>query len=132
MKDTSTEDVRFLQKFVDLSRELSEQHHRRMGTSRKQFYPKFEGRYSSVLEATAEDGFAHTTMASEIRNGYPQCLDLLKLFRRLPPVGLLKRSELAYESLLSLYARPDIAADFIVVAFYLLIFASSSDEILFP
>ncbi|MGH3426028.1 MAG: hypothetical protein ACRDQZ_00375 [Mycobacteriales bacterium] len=131
MRSTTPRDVEYLQKFVDLSRELSEKHHQRLGTARAQLFPKFQGVFSSIMDAAEAKDFSHTTMAIEIRQGYPKCREILEALRRHPPVGIIKHSERIYKTLLPQYGRHDVAADFISTAFYLIIFESHS-AILFP
>jgi hypothetical protein len=50
MKYTTTEDVKYLQKFVDLAVSQSIAHNQRLNKDRKQSYPKFEGVYQTIYE----------------------------------------------------------------------------------
>lgn len=131
MRSTTSKDVEYLQRLVDLSRQLSEQHHRRLGTMRNQLFPQFIGKYSNVMDATHAEGFAHTMMATEIRDGYPQCRFVFDEFSKSEGVGLLKYSEVIYRKLLPDFERHDIVADCIVVGFYLALIKNRA-EILFP
>ena len=131
MAETSTKDVYHLQKFVNLSREFSERHHRRQGTFRPQLFPVFEDRYETVLAATHAKDFSHTVMATEIRDSYPYSRRVCRELLADEHVGVLKQSEIAYGPLREELGRHDIAADVIVVALYLALI-SSGGRVLFP
>lgn len=131
MIETTRKDVKYLQKFVDLSRKQSDEHHRRLGTSRSQLYPKFVGVYTNIMDATQAKDFSHTVIATEIRDDYSQCRYIYEQLSACEDIGLLKRSEEVYTSLLPEIGRPDVVADSIVVGFYLVLFQNKSD-ILFP
>ena len=129
MRATTPLDVSYLQKLVDLSTELSDSHHRRMGTSRRQLYPHFSG--ANILDAVSAEAFSHTMMATEIRDGYPVCQRVYSALLDSDEVGLLRKSEAVYNVFLPELKRPDITADCISVAFYLIIF-HGKDDVLFP
>lgn len=131
MRTTTKKDVEYLQKFVDLSRKLSEEHHQRLGTTRTQWHPQFVGVYSNIMDATEAKDFSHMSMATEVRDGYPRCNYVFKELSASGGVGLIKQSELVYRKLLPEIARHDIVADCIVVGFYLTLIRDRS-EILFP
>lgn len=131
MRATTQKDVEYLQKFVDLSRKQSEEHHQRIGTTRPQLYPQFLGIYSNIMDATEAEDFSHTTMATEIRDGYPQCSYIFHELSNNRGVGLIKCSEEIYRELLPELKRHDIVADCIVVGFYLALIENRS-KILFP
>lgn len=131
MRATTNKDVDYLQRFFDLSRTLSEEHHRRLGTTRPQRYPRFSGVYSNIMDATEADDFSHTMMATEIQHGYPQCRDIFEDLCANPTVGIIKESEAIYDRLLPRLGRHDIVADCIVVGFYLSLIQGQS-QILFP
>jgi hypothetical protein len=131
MRATTIEDVEYLQRLVNLSRNLSEEHHRRLGTTRPQLYPDFTG-YSTIMDAASEaKDFSHTLMATEIRDGYPWCRYAFEELRMSGSVGLIKQSERVFRKLLPELRRPDIAADCIAVGFYLTLIHART-EILFP
>lgn len=131
MRATTIKDVEYLQKFVDLSRQLSERHHQRMGTTRKQWRPQFTGTYLSVMDATQAEDFSHMIMATEIRDGYPRSRQVLYDLLKKRESGIISNSEDIYQKLLLELGRHDIAADCIVVGFYLALISNRS-EILFP
>jgi len=132
MRGTTMKDVDYLQKFVDLARELSELHHLRRGTSRNQLFPKFAGIYPTVMDAAAyAKDFSHTLMATEIRDGYPRSRQVWCDLTEKYEVGMLKRSEEIYPAFLAEFGRHDVAADCIVVGLYLMLM-SHKTEILFP
>lgn len=131
MRDTTAADVSALQRLVDLSRELSEQHHARLGTNRPQLSPRFMGHYSNITDATKAPDFSHTMMASEIRDAYPVCRWVYEQLRTRGEHGLIPYSEAVYIELLRNVMRHDIAADCIVVGFYLMLIECRT-EILFP
>jgi len=131
MHATTEKDVEYLQKFVDLSRELSDRHHRRMGTTRKQWTPQFVGEYKTVMDATLAPDFSHMIMATEIRNGYPYTRRARDALTMPMGVGVLKRSEEIYPSFLAELGRHDIAADCLVSGLYLALIANPV-EVLFP
>jgi len=130
MQATTPADVEQLQRFVDLSRELSERHHQRLGTSRPQLFPQFSGVFSNVLDAMEAADFSHTMMATEIQNGYPVSRQIVAELRD-HPKGIIPHSVRSYEKLLPQYGRHDIAADLIAVAFYLILIENPF-AILFP
>ena len=129
MEMTSVADVKYLQKFVDLSRRQSEEHNRRIDKYRPQLHPDFAG-YESVWEATGAAEFSQMNMAQEVRNGYPICSEIQSTYFSHPFEDLLEQSAAAYATLLPRVKRPDIAADCIVVAMYLSI-VTGRDKILF-
>lgn len=131
MRCTTAADVSALQRLVDLSRELSEQHHARLGTNRLQLNPRFMGHYSNITDATRAPDFSHTMMASEIRDGYPVCRWVYEQLRIRGDQGLIPYSEAVYKELLKDVIRHDIAADCIVVGFYLMLIECRT-EVLFP
>lgn len=131
MLKTSSKDVEYLQKFVDLSRQLSEVHHRRLGTKRDYRNAQFTGRYNNILEATHAPDFSDTKMATEIRDGYPDCKHILDIIVSDKENGIIKQSEIAFREMLPAMSRPDIVADCIVVAFYLALTKHRS-SLLFP
>jgi triphosphoribosyl-dephospho-CoA synthetase len=131
MRATTQKDVEYLQKFVDLSRKQSEEHHQRLGTTRPQMYPRFIGIYSNIMDATEAEDFSYTMVATEIRDGYPQCKYIFHELSNSGSVGLIKRSEEVYHKLLPELIRHDIVADCIVVGIYLTLIQNRS-EILFP
>jgi triphosphoribosyl-dephospho-CoA synthetase len=131
MQMTTPRDVAALQMFVDLARELSERHHQRLGTTRSQLYPRFEGRYQTIFDAAAAEDFGHTMMATEIRNGYPVCMKVFEDLSMRGTEGIIPRSEAVYRDLRRTVGRHDIAADCIVVGFYLSFFGDP-DAVLFP
>lgn len=131
MRATTIKDVEYLQKFVDLSRQLSERHHQRIGTTRKQWHPQFIGRYYSVMDATQAEDFSHMIMATEIRDGYPCSRQVFDDLVENRASGIISHSEILYHTLFSELGRHDIAADCIVVGFYLALISHRS-EILFP
>lgn len=131
MRATTTKDVEYLQKFVDLSRQLSERHNNRIGKTRKQLYPKFIGRYCNIMDATHAEDFSHMIMATEIRHRYPCTRQIFNDLSKNKDIGIIKRSEAIYHELLPELGRHDIAADCIVVGFYLSII-SHREDILFP
>lgn len=131
MRSTTIRDVEYLQKFVDLSRQLSERHHQRMGTTRKQWRPRFVGTYFSVMDATQAEDFSHMIMATEIRDGYPRSRQVFDDLVGNRESGIISRSEDIYHTLLPELGRHDIAADCIVAGFYLALI-SHREEILFP
>lgn len=131
MRSTTIKDVEYLQKFVDLSRQLSESHHQRMGTTRKQWRPQFVGTYFNVMDATQAGDFSHMIMATEIRDGYPRSRKIFYDLVENRESGIISHSEGIYHTLLSEFGRHDIAADCIVVGFYLVLISHRS-EILFP
>ncbi len=131
MKSTTSKDVEYLQQLVDLSRQQSERHHERLGTTRKQLFPQFVGRYSNVMDATHAEGFSHTMIATEIRSGYPRCRYVFNELSTTEGVGLIKHSEVIYRKLLPELVRHDIVADCLVVGFYLTLIQNRA-EILFP
>ena len=131
MRETTQKDVEYLQKFVGLARQQSEEHHQRLGTTRSQLYPKFLGLYSNIMAATEAEDFSHTMMATEIRDGYPQCKHIFHELSNSGSVGIIRRSEEVYCKLLPDLGRHDIVADCIVVGFYLTLIQDRSG-ILFP
>jgi hypothetical protein len=131
MKATTKHDVEYLQKFVDLAKRLSEEHHERLGEKRSQCYPRFLGFYSNVMDATQARFFSHTNMAREVRDGYPWSRVVVKELSANASVGLIQQSELIYQKLLPKLGRHDIVADCIVVGFYLTLIRHRR-EILFP
>lgn len=131
MKRTTPRDVHFLQEFVNLSRALSERHHRRMGTTRKQIYPRFAGAFENVHDAMSEGDYSHMIMATEIRSGYRETKIAARLLRDCARDGLLRCSEAIYDSLLSRHRKPSVVADIIVVAFYL-VFIENQSGVLLP
>lgn len=131
VRATGPEDVKYLQMFVDHSRLLSEQHHRRLGTTRAQLYPTFTGKYDNVMDAMSADQFSHMIMATEIQNQYPYSQRVLKFFEANEKKGLITASELIYPALRMELGRHDISADCIVTAFYLAV-ATRQSAVLFP
>jgi hypothetical protein len=131
MQHTTTADVVALQKLVDLSRELSQRHHARLGSTRQQLTPRFVGNYSNIAEAVLAPDFAHTMMATEIRDGYPVCRRVYEQLRARGELSLIAQSEFVYKDLVREVTRHDIAADCIVVGFYLILIGGGM-EILFP
>ncbi len=129
MGETTVEDVAWLQKLVDLSTELSATHNQRIGKIRHQLRPQFAG--NTILEAIHADQFAHTMMATEIRDSYPICKRVYQELLTSPGEGLIAKSEHIFKKFLPELIRPDITADCISVAFYLAIFFHD-DEVLFP
>lgn len=131
MRETTPKDVEYLQKLVDLSREQSEEHHRRRGTTRTQLYPQFSGIYKNIMDATYAKDFSHTMMATEIQDGYSQCRYVFQELSDCGEDGIIKRSEEIYHKMLPEIKRADVVADCIVVGFYLVLFQNES-QILFP
>ena len=131
MRSTTIKDVEYLQKFVDLSCQLSERHHQRIGTVRKQCRPQFLGTYYSVMDATQAEDFSHMIMATEIRDGYPRSRQAFDSLVENMTSGIISHSEILYRTLHSELGRHDIAADCIVVGFYLTLISHRS-AILFP
>jgi hypothetical protein len=132
MRTTSVADVQYLQMFVDHSRELSEAHHARLGTTRDQWRPQFQGQFSNVMDAMNADQFSHLIMSIEIRERYKYTKRVLNQLIADADVGLLKASERVYPELRSELGRHDIAADCIVSAFYLAVSTHNVEGILFP
>jgi hypothetical protein len=131
LRQTTSKDVNALQRFVDLSVELSVAHNQRLNKERTQLELRFAGIYSNVHDATKAAAFSERTMAREVSNGYPLSLQALASLTAQPSRGVLLNSETAFESILGMVRRPEAAADCIVVALYLLIVGNIS-EILFP
>lgn len=129
MNETTTEDVLWLQRLVDLSTALSVSHNQRIGKIRQQLRPQFTG--NSISDAIHTEQFAHTMMATELRDGYPVCQRVYKELLCASGIGLIRKSEQVFEKFLPELVRPDITADCISVAFYLAVFFHET-EILFP
>ncbi|ROZ63430.1 hypothetical protein [Ramlibacter sp. WS9] len=119
MRATTRLDVGQLQKLVDLSTKLSEAHHGRLGTERRQLRPHFSG--ENILEAVKAEEFSHTMMATEISDGYPVCQRVYAALSSTNEGGLIRKSEAVYKDFLPELKRPDITADCLVVAFYLML-----------
>lgn len=132
MRTTSVKDVYFLQMFVDHSRNLSEAHHARLGTTRDQWRPQFNGRFKTIMDAMSADQFSHLIMSIELRNRYKFTRRVLNALATMRGIGLLKASEIVYPALKAELGRHDIAADCIVSAFYLAVSTQDTDGILFP
>lgn len=131
LRDTARKDVKYLQQFVDLSRELSELHHRRLGTTRSQLRPKFQGIYRNVMDALDAPEFSHMKMVKEVKAGYPRSKVVFERLSIEDDAGILRRSEVLYHELLPEMIRPDNVADSLVVGLYLTLVAKR-DAILFP
>jgi triphosphoribosyl-dephospho-CoA synthetase len=127
--NTSRDDVVQLQKFVDQSRLQSEAHNLRINIKRQQLFPVFSG-CKNILEATTVVEFQHMRMVQEVANGYIQCLDIYEKYFEHSTLGLLRSSELAFNYLLPIVGRADVAADCIVVAMFFAI-VNNPDKTLF-
>ncbi len=131
MRNTSKKDVEYLERFVNLSKDLSEAHHKRLGTKRAQRNPKFIGKYDNAMEAMDAHDFSDIKMALEIKEGYPDCKYIFDFIRGNMSEGVIKPSEIVHDQMLPSMGRPDAVADCIVVAYYFL-FVQFTDDILFP
>lgn len=130
MKSTTIEDVEYLQKFVDLAISQSVIHNKRLEKHKKQLHPKFSGVYKTIFDCMDAVDFSHTKMATEIKNSYPDCKRIFDDLNIPSPFDLIEHSEKVYPKYHSEMIRHDIAADCIVVGFYLILIARN-EEILF-
>ena len=129
MKLTTIEDVKDLQRFVDLAILQSVNHNKKLGKFKKQLYPKFIGFYQNIFECMDAEYFSHTMMATEIKNGYPECKRIFDDLNISPPFDLIEQSEKIYPKYHKEMIRHDIAADCIVVGFYLVLIARNNDTL---
>lgn len=129
MKSTTDEDVTNLQKFVDLAISQSINHNKRIGKNKKQLHPKFIGLYHNIFECMDADDFSHTMMATEIKNGYPECKRIFDDLNTSHPLDLIEQSEIIYPKYHKEMIRHDITADCIVVGFYLILIARNNDTL---
>lgn len=131
MRHTSALDVQHLQAFVDLASSQSAAHNLRIGTRRSQLSPNFVRTCRSIMDAVHVADFAHTMMATELRDAYPVSLGVYRELTRHGGDGILRQSERVYGDLLPQLMRPDVVADVLVVGLYLMIVLHPR-EILFP
>lgn len=129
MVETTIEDVKYLQKFVDLSIEQSVEHNKYIGKKRTQLYPKFGGKYKNIMEATKAENFSHTMIAREIRNGYPQCKRIFHELNGGENLDLIIQSEKIYPKYLKEMKRHDPVADCLVVGFYLTLINKKEEKL---
>ena len=129
LTDTNKSDVEYLSKFVNVSMQQSIEHNNRIGKTREQLSPNFDG-FNNIIEASTEAiDFKQTMMAREMRNGYKHCkriyLDLLTENE----TDLIEQSEKIYPKYLKEFIRHDITADCLVVGFYLVLISNPNKKL---
>jgi hypothetical protein len=119
LRDTTEQDIEYLEKFIHLGYQLSMRHHERIGRPDQPRLPSLRGRFRSMYEACR--AYQNIHAVREIFQGYPYSQQVYRFLLHNIETGILPASELVHRFLLPEIGRPDIAADFIAAGLYLLL-----------
>lgn len=119
LRDTTEQDIEYLENFIHLGYQLSSRHHERIGRPDSPRTPALKGRYKSLLEASRD--FQHIHAVREMTQGYPYSQQVYRFLLHNVESGILPAGEMVHRFLLPEIGRPDVAADFIAVGLYLVL-----------
>jgi hypothetical protein len=119
LRNTTEQDIEYLEKFIHLGYQLSMRHHERIGRPDSPRLPVLRGKFRSMYEACR--AYQNIHAVREIFQGYPYSQQVYRFLLHNIETGILPASELVHRFLLPEIGRPDVAADFIAVGLYLLL-----------
>ena len=117
LRQTTCEDVDFLEKFIGLGHELSARHHERMGRPKPPRERYFKKTYSNVWESFIDYPHIHTVR--EIVERYQHSERVYRFLLHNLDDGVLPASDMIYTLLVPEIGRRDVAADMIACGLYL-------------
>lgn len=129
LKNTTRKDVFYLEKFINLGHEISHSHHERINDKSIELKTiQINADITNIWQLAQLHRKIH--IIEEMLLGYPLSLEVYNYILSNYRKGILKCSEEIYPFLKEKVNRFDVAADIIVVAFYLVL-SSLDEEILF-
>jgi triphosphoribosyl-dephospho-CoA synthetase len=128
LRQTTSKDVEFLEKFIGLGHELSARHHERMGRPKPPRERYFKKTYSNVWESLTD--YPHIHAVQEIVERYQHSERVYRFLLHNLEDGILPASDMIYTLLLPEIGRHDAAADMIACGLYLAL-SAHPDTVLF-
>jgi triphosphoribosyl-dephospho-CoA synthetase len=129
LKNTTSLDIEYLEKFINLGREISYLHHsiiKDKVVNKKQFERDLNDK--NIFEVAQK--FKNIHIIDEMISGYPLSLFTYEYIKKNYHKGIIKCTEEIYHDLKQKVKRYDVAADIIVVGIYLAL-SELADEIIF-
>ena len=118
LRQTTSKDVEYLEKFIGLGHELSARHHARMGRPKPPRGRYFQGKtYPNVWESLSD--FQHIHAVREMTEGYPHSERVYRFLLHNVEDGILPASDMIYSLLVPEIGRYDAAADMVACGLYL-------------
>ena len=117
LRQTTSKDVEFLEKFIGLGHELSARHHERMGRPKPPRERYFQKTYSNVWESLTD--YPHIHAVREIVERYQHSERVYRFLLHNLEEGVLPASDMIYTLLVPEIGRRDAAADMVACGLYL-------------
>jgi triphosphoribosyl-dephospho-CoA synthetase len=128
IQNTTSQDVKYLEKFISSARQQSYEHHLNLG-ERNLIKKETKLEYDNVWD-TAQ-AYKNNDIVLEIINEYENSLKIFNILEKNIDKGILHGSEIAYKNLYpEKIKRHDGVADLIVSAFYLILTAHKNKNLL--
>jgi hypothetical protein len=128
LRQTTSKDVEYLEKFIRLGHELSARHHERMGRPKPPRERYFQKTYDNVWESLVDHRHIHAVR--EMAEGYPHSERVYRFLLHNLEEGILPASDMIYSLLVPEIGRQDAAADMIACGLYLAL-SAHPDTVLF-
>lgn len=122
-------DIADLEKFCQISIEQSKLSNKENNKARTFPDPRFIGKFDTFLEVIEEQAFGKLSISKEVFNGFPITRQLLEQWDASEEKNLIAFTESIFPWLMERMGRPDIAADLIGAAMYLIISSSKENRI---
>lgn len=119
LRNTSAEDVEYLEKFINLGIEVSARHRERTGRQKTSPTQELRGRFTNVYDVCSE--FQHLHVVHEITQGYPHTQHAYRFLLHNADNGILPAARLIYQLLLAELRRPDLVSDVLAAGLYLVL-----------